>query len=361
LLLLALAAGALATIIFLPQGQVELILRTAPLLVDEELRIKPGIATENSIPGTGFAREVPVSGMYSVASTEVIGQQATGPVQLVNRTFDEQKIKERSRLETADGQLFFMISSATIPGDSRTTVEVEAAKAGPEGNIEPQRLDFVALPEDARQVVYAEVVTPLTGGSGETVAVVKEIDLERAQQQAGSEARSAVEDSIRQELAEGWALLEESWTAEVSDFSAGAAVGDNVQELPFSGSVQVTVLAYQVAAVEDKLRGALQERLSDEFILFPGPLSYTTDIRDVDLAQQSATVSARVTHTTIPDLSLETLRSKILGRSETEAREYLTGLPGVRAVSVNVWPFWARSLPRIENRISIDLVPERQP
>ncbi|MEX1997066.1 MAG: baseplate J/gp47 family protein [Candidatus Andersenbacteria bacterium] len=362
LLGLVILASLLAGFIFLPRANVKMVLRTAPLLVDERLTIKAeGAEASGNIPGSAFFREVEITDSATVTSTEVIGTKTQGRVQLINRTVDEQKIKERSRLVTQDDKLFFMIKSATIPPAGTVSVEVEAAEAGAESNIEPQRLNFAALDAPAQSLVYAEATTALTGGSGENVAVIKEQDLETARQDAGSKARAKVEQEIRQELPQNWIILEESWTNEIISFTSEAALDSRQATIPYTARSIVRVIGYEQQALEAKLTIALTERLDQEYMLFPGPITYNKTVEDINWEQAEATVLVRVTHTTIPQLSLETLREKLAGRKRQEATTYLQGLPGVRSVDLNLWPFWVQSIPRIEKRIILNLQPERQP
>lgn len=366
LLGLVLLVAILAGVIFLPKADIKLVLRTAPLLVEEKLTLQAqGAATDQTIPGTAFFREAEVDGTSPVQSTQVIGTKAKGTIQLVNRANEEQKIKEQSRVVTKDGTLFYTQSSVTIPaasnGLSRVPVIVEAAEAGTGGNIDPQRLNFAALNSSAQSLVYAEATEKLSGGTGETINVVQAADIDLAKEAAGKAARGKVEQSIRDELPKGWAILEESWTNNVDTFETTAKEGDKIKDIPYKGRVTVRVMGYEQQALEDHVRASLEKQLDQDFMLFPGPISYTKTVDSTDWQQATAVLSVRVTHTTIPRLTLDTLRQKLAGRSEEEAKTYLEGLPGVRSVNLKLWPFWVNSVPRIEKRINLDLQPERQP
>lgn len=358
--LVVLASG-LAAWLFLPTAAVVLHLRTAPLLVDQELTLGTSSEGVPAIPGTVLLREVAITGSSKVEHTETIGAKAAGAVTIVNRSSGEQKIKESSRLTTKGGRIFFMQQAAFVPPNGRVTVPVEAAEAGAEGNLEAQRLDFAALDAASQQILFAEVTDSLSGGSGEIVSVVSDDDIVRAKQAAGGAARTQVESDMRGELPEGWALLEESWTGELKAFEATPAVGEASPEISYTAKVNVRVMGFEQQQLRDRLRSALEERLDEAYMLFPGPISYTKSVRDVDWERAAAVISVRVTHTTIPRLSLDTLREKLAGRSAAEAQSYLEGLPGVRSAEINVWPFWVRSVPQIGRRISLQLEPERQP
>lgn len=365
---LLLMALLLAGFIFLPSADVRLVLRTAPLLIDERLTIRAEqglqvLAEEGKsvVPGTTFFRELQLPGESPVTSTKSVGKKAAGTVRIVNRTLDEQKIKEQSRLVTNKGVLFFMQGPVFVAPNSSATVAVEAAEAGTAGNISPQRLTFAALPESAASILYAEAEQAFTGGSGELVAVVAEHDIEQAKASVADAGRKQAEEEIKKELPNGWVLLPESWTVEAQNFETAAKVDEQRTSISYSAKVVARVLGYQEDAFREHLQKALESRLDKDHMLFPGDVSFSATVESVDWEKNEGVVIARVTHTTIPRFSIEALSDKLAGRSQPEAKEYLEGLPGVRAADITLKPFWVRAIPRIQKRISIDLIPEKQP
>lgn len=362
LFVLVVAVLGLAAFLFLPKANVVLTLQTAPLLLDQELTLKNVSAAEPGvIPADTFTRELTIQGSANVQGREVVGGKATGTARIVNRTVDEQSIKEQSRLVTPDGTLFYMQRHAIVPPEGAVSVPIEAAEAGEAGNIEPGRLDFAALDESAQSVVYAEVDTALTGGSGDEVGVVQESDIEQAKQEAGIRAREQVEQDIAAGLTKGMVLLDESWTSQLTSFTTSAKEGDHADTIQFTADVTVRVFSFEEAALQQALQQALESRLDKNHMLFPEPISFSKTVDDVDWDKKEARISVRVTHTTIPQFSLATLQEKLSGRSTEEAKSYLEGLPGVEAASVELSPFWAPRIPTIEQRIMVDLVPDREP
>ncbi len=361
-ILLLLAMTGVAAFLFLPKATVKLTLQTAPLLVDQDITLaNASQASEGSVPATSFEKEVKVEGTSPTLTTEVIGTKAKGTVRLVNRTTTEQQIKEQSRLTSQNGTLYFMQKYAIIPANGTSSVEVEAAEPGTEGNLESGRLNFAALDSSAQSVVYAEVVSPISGGSGESVKVIKEQDIAAASDAAGQAARQKVEEEIRSQLKEGWTILEESWNAEEQDFQTTAEVGQRQDSIPYTASYIVRVMGYEDQVLQQKVQQALEGRLDADYMLFPGPISFTKSVESIDWQKQTATLTVRVTHTTVPSFSLATLREKLTGRGKEEAENYLRGLKGVQSVDIQLWPFWVQTIPYIDGRIIIDLIPDKRP
>lgn len=356
----------IAAYVFLPSADIKLVLRTSPLLVDQEVAISTDENALTAVSGTTFFRELEVSGESAVSGTEVIGSKATGTVRLINRTVEEQQIKAGSRLVTADGTLFYMKERANIPAGSGGTlgsidVTVEAAEAGEAGNISEGTLNFAAFSESAQKQVYGEIVEGISGGSGETISVVTASDITKAEENAATQARSQVEQEIRDQLPQGWTLLDESWEAELVEFSTEAKEGDREPLVRYNARVKMQVIGFELSVLEEKVKTALSEQLPANAELFPGPITFNKTIENVDWETGNADIKVRVTHTTIPNLALESLRDKISGTSTANATDYLTGLEGVKDAQITMKPGFITSLPRLSSRISLELVPERQP
>lgn len=360
-----LTAG-IAAFIFLPKAAIGLTIKTAPLLIDQKFTIATNIAAlPNAIPGNVFSQKIDLQGSSPVTSTEVVGTKAKGSVQLINKTFDEQKIKERSRLLTKDGVLFYMLGSATIPaasssGVSSVTVQVEAAESGEQGNIAPQKLNFAALDASAQTVVYGQNTVAITGGTGQQVKVIKEADMEAAKAAVTAQAKAQVMGTAQSQLQKGWSLLDESWDTKLDVFTPTGKVGDRVENIPYTATGTVRVMAFKNDTLMSVLENALKTELNKDYMLFPGPISYTKSVDKVDWDKGQVDITTRVTHTTIPTFSLDTLKDKLAGRSKTEAINYLQGLPGVQNATIDTWPFWVQSVPEIQKRIDIKLSSDRE-
>lgn len=358
---LILVALGIAGFIFLPKATIALSIQTAPLLVDQKLTIRSANTEEaNVVPGAAFSRDVNVTASVPVTSKEVVGEKATGTVQIINRTTEEQKIKEKSRLATKDGTLFYMQKYVVVPAasdssPSSASVSVIADLAGTQGNITPQRLNFVALDDGAKSLLYGESTTAFTSGSGSEVAVVKDADIEAAKKSAQDMAKNQAEQEIRAQMPKGWTILEESWNSSVSDFNSDAKVDTQVGTINFTANVSVRVLGYEESKFQKSLNDTLTAKLDKDFMLFPGPISFTKSVDSVDWDKGEGTVSVRVTHKTIPNFSVDALKDKLSALSQDEANKYLQGLEGVQSASIDLWPFWVHSIPSINQRVNISI------
>ncbi|HSX24427.1 MAG TPA: hypothetical protein VLG69_00445, partial [Candidatus Andersenbacteria bacterium] len=154
-------------------------------------------------------------------------------------------------------------------------------------------------------------------------------------------------------------LLDESWDIQLSDFKPAQKTGDKADNITFTASASPRVFAYQDSALTSKLQTALSQHLDQNTTLFPGPLSFTKSVDSIDWDKGIASITARVTHTTMPNISINTLRDKLVGRSKDDATTYLQNLSGVQSATIKLWPFWVQGIPSIQQRINIQINPSR--
>lgn len=355
----------MAGIVFVPRAEVHITIQTSPLLVDETISFSSA-NTENSIPISVFQKDLQVSGTANVMTKEFIGNKAEGSVDIINRTLQEQKIKAASRLITDDGTLYLMKTHAIVPPaasstPSRVSISVEAAEPGPNGNNQSGILNFVALDKSSQNLVYAEIVNPLTGGSGSKIAIVRDSDIDNARDESKRQAREQATGSAQKELSAGWAILDESVETNIINFDTDTQNGQESDTISYTTTAHVQGLLYETNVLDQYLIKVLERKLDKDYMLFPGPLSHTISIESIDWEASTATAHVRITHSTIPTLSIESLSSKLAGRSVQQAQEYVSGLTGVQSVTVKTWPFWVKRIPRIEKRTIISIEPERRP
>lgn len=360
-----LVTACIAVAIFLPSATIALNVQTAPLLVDQKLTLTTNPTSDpNSIAASVFSQQLQIQGSSLVSHTEVIGTKAKGTVQVVNKTFETQKIKEHSRLTAKDGTLFYMLGPAIIPpaekgSPSAVSVQVEAAESGEKGNIQPQVLNFAALDASAQAVVYAQTATAFTGGSGQEVHTVADTDIDQAHDAAKIQAKAQAQQAAQAQLKSGWAIMDESWDVQLSNFTAVQKAGDKADNVTFTANATVRALMYQDDAMKNAVQNSLSSHLDPNMSLFPGTISFTKSVDSVDWDKGQASVTARVTHTTIPNFSLDTLKDKLVGRSKDDALTYLQGLQGVQNADVKLWPFWVQHIPQIQQRINITVNSDR--
>lgn len=137
------------------------------------------VSAENVTQGQILTATYEITADVTPTGTREEDGYATGTATIYNKTTTRQTIIANSRLETADGEVFKTQSRIEVPAGSSKTVTIKAADTGTDGNITPQKLTFVTLPDLASKL-YAETSATLTGGVV-TTNYIQATDLETAE------------------------------------------------------------------------------------------------------------------------------------------------------------------------------------
>lgn len=210
-----------------------------------------------------------------------IEEYATGEAIVYNDTNIDQTIVTQSRLITEDGTLFRTQSRLEIPAESSVKVTIKAAEKGAEGNIKPQTLTFVALPDTLTSLIYAKTTESLTGGVRQSTTI--------SQSDITTQAQAQIDYIKENPLSEiQWSDLVDLTTFSIVPEFAGVTVKKTSCDDEPGSEVQSTSCraAYEVIAVvvgKPWLNKEKAQRLNDSLVEGEAPEMY-------ELAEESFSI-----------------------------------------------------------------------
>ena len=75
----------------------------------------------------------------------------------------------------------------------------------------------------------------------------------------------------------------------------------------------------------------------------------------MDLEKGQISISVSGNAFAAPKLEKKTLKSNLIGKDRIRAEEYLTGFIEIESVQVELWPFWVKKVPSLEESIKINI------
>lgn len=213
---------------------------------------------------------------------------ASGTATIYNKTASSKVIISGSRLKTENGELFKTQTRVEVPSNGTRTVEIKAVNKGTDGDITPQKLTFVTLPNMTNSL-YAVTSEKLAGGVT-TVIYYKEEDL--------SSAQSTIQNQLQEDLAQAtWSpaldMSSHTLVPELplvslvnSTCEADIAVENEENECSFTFDLIAVALNNEWFEAESAL--ALERALSaeeKEYLYTPSRTSYT--VTDFDETTQT--------------------------------------------------------------------------
>lgn len=358
-LALLLVASAVAAASLLPAATVTIVPRSdeiGPIVYEIE------VSDADRRSGVESATaEVVATGTYEAR------EAAAGTVVLFNWTYVAVDVPAGTFVAAGE-QAFATQADVTVPPGSLTAggqiaagdvaVAVVAEAPGPAGNVAAEAIDVVVNPSiDARlrgfpnnperRVVNPE---PTAGGLDESGPEITQADVDAA-------------------LASLRADLVASATAAIGSpdpdvITVQAPLGEPILRVPegLTGTrdqerVEISgELAWEVTSADpDSVREEARDRLLADPSLVPQGHEVLEGSVQVELGQASPsdgglTVPATVVARSVATIDLEEARSRIAGRTAEEAEAALADLG---AVSVDLWPGWATTVPTLDWRVEI--------
>lgn len=299
-----------------------------------------------------------------VASTgsEKVEDRASGTITILNASTKEpQRLITNTRFESESGLIFRIKSPVTVPGytvsggtvtPGSATATVYADEPGERYNLPAGSFTIPGLLGSPQfEKITARSSAPFSGGFVGERAVVEKNVRDAAVAELTAEADRAARTGLSARIAENEdsLLIADSITVEFLDIpdraegeGALVAVKALAQAPVFSESQVAKLIAAEGGVVFD-------EPLT---INNPADLSFSvTDAEENASKKLTISGSAEL----VAFIDTDSFIQKILGLNEREVGAILATYPGIRDLSLSVYPFWRQTLPMTPARFSVTL------
>lgn len=310
--------------------------------------------------------DVELSREFAPTGTKEKETQATGTVVIKNTTARNQPLVATTRLLTADGILYRLKNTVTVPAGGTVEAAIYADKPGKASEREPrlnekgeaERLTIPGLAESLQSKIYAELKTAVTGGV-QKVGVVSDEDIKKA--------KEALRDAVRDEARKLLAAREKAgegfgYAGAVHSIAFETSGTDQTEVSSFSVKAKAVVIAalYNKDAVSKLVNTRLQDKVARQPVkLVLGEAMPEVKIDSYDENGkwvQLAFAQSGVTYLTEQSPALDPM--KFYGKSRADIEAYVRGIPGVQDVSVKFRPAWSDVAPRVPEHIEVRVAGE---
>jgi hypothetical protein len=287
-------------------------------------------------------------------SAKTVEDTARGAVTIYNNLSFAQPLVATTRLLDESGVLFRLEEGVSVPAGGSVEAQVYADTQGESGNIEPTRFTIPGLSAARQESVYATSSSAFTGGVY-SVAIVSSEELEAAATDLG---KSLLEDAKAMLVTEaGEEFSGQSYDVEVVERSFSIEPDTEAQSFDVVLALKVTAVFFDQEALGKIAIAKLYEGLGQgqEFInIDSNDLMVEVSAVNEEAGQANILVSLSV-----PAITSRTSKAlevgRFVGMSENEVRELLVNEGVATEVSVEFFPFWVNSVPRLKDHIYIDI------
>ncbi|MFA6917432.1 MAG: hypothetical protein WC285_01165 [Candidatus Gracilibacteria bacterium] len=317
------------------------------------------------------------------------GANASGKITIINTTNQEWPLIAKTRFQTSEGIVFRITNGVTVPpataqGTGKIEIFVMAdptdaygAIVGDRGNIPPSRFSLPGLRDDSRSKVYAESKANMTGGITDFVSYISKEDLDSAQARAKEEVIKNSIEELRKAVTEKTKLVEGATVYNLLEGDGAVKVGDvkltvppglegkELKQFDITAEVHVSGVYYE--------RDAMVEILKSELLLKKSPQKDLLRINDDSTNYRifewdenrgkiklTANIKGIEQFSIDPDKEngqrlLQKIRDHIAGKDIEEAKLYMQNLPEINKVSIESWPVWSPTIPKLSDNIDFEI------
>lgn len=374
-LIAALAVAALAVIVvaagaylFLPAATIAVTPRRETISVDLTVSADPDATAVDASTGVvpAVRMDVPVQATQTFATVgkRVEAAPARGQVTFENyNPVSSNTIPSGSIVATEGGIRFRTVARVTVPAGtfvlpsvipSRRSVQVEAVKDGPEGNVPANAIRVVPQGENPN-FLKVNNPAPTDGGIRTETPEIGKDEVDKAVATLTAQLRTSFDDAVAAGAGApaGTTLFPDTAQlgAATPDVDPQTLVGQQVPTFDLALTATGTVIAVDPSPVRSIAESRLKEKIGADYLLVEG--STEVDVGDGTVGGDGqVTFRATATALRVAILDPNQLRSLVKGKTVDEAE---AALARYGDVSVDLWPSWVSTVTGVDARLSVSI------
>ena len=320
--------------------------------------------TSEAIPGQVFNIQKSVSQDFPATGHVDVAQKARGSITVYNELSSTQQLIATTRFESADHHIFHTLTSVVVPAAKTTNgklipssiqVQIIADKPGADYNVPVGLFTIPAFKEkgDTEKFakVYGQTDAPIHSGTSGQAAVVTDADLATGKQALSTQLSKNIENELKAQVA-GLKILDDSSVVINQPTSTNPAdSGASTFTLNLSGSLKT------VGFKESDLNTLIAQYVDthNNQTILPEKLTLAYENVHWDDARGGLAFTVHVTGPAYEKVDKTKIASDLMGKNDTQIKDYLAGISAISSAHVSLSPFWVRSVPKSQDRITVDL------
>lgn len=309
-----------------------------------------------------FSQKKNVSLKFSASGKRQIERKAGGTLTVYNSySSDPQPLVVETRFMTPDGKIFRLTKNTVVPGakivegkivPSSIETQVAADKPGPDYNIGPVKLFTIpGFKGTAKyQAFYAESAGNMTGGFVGEISYPTDEDIKKAKANTQSTLESGLKTVLFAQVPKEFKILDGVTRFRILEQKVDVEA-DETGNFGIFTEAQLSLIAFK----EEDLKMLLEKRAKhdqgEDFEVRSSSFEYGLARTDFEQGALSFPVSAK--SVLAKRIDAEELKTKIVGKSATDLKTMVFGLPGLKSATISLWPFYVKTVPPSPNKITV--------
>ncbi len=301
---------------------------------------------------------------FPASGTKEVSRPSRGTLVIYNAySSDPQPLVAQTRFQTADGKVFRLVKSIVVPAAKITegkiqpsSIEAEAISDKPGADYNVGTTPYLSVPgfrgTPKYQGFYGEIRAPFSGGFVGLLSVPTKDDIANAKKETAAKLEAALINVLSIDMPADFKILEGSREFRVKRETV-TEEADAAGNFSITTEGAVRAIAFREAAVLSAMREKMRKELGETREFFEYTLEYADARANFDAGSLAFTLTLK--GSVIQPIDAAALMERIRGLSEGELRAALLVVPGLERADIAFSVFWARRVPKNENRITIDI------
>ena len=348
---------------FAPHARVLLTTRTTDAAINQPLTLGTEQTTDfakTTLKAESRQVKKDVSIDYTASGKKDVGEKASGTVRFSTDSISvilsgRGTIPAGTTLTSSSGAKYTTDSTVTLSASSPSgSTGITAAASGESYNGATGSISGAPSGVDAR------ISSATTGGTDKTITVVTQSDIDNAKQKIADQVKpDQAKTELSAQFGGDYTVLGDTLSSDIGGVNSSVAVDSEAPngKATLSGGVVFTILAVKHDQLSSYLDAAVSSQIDDK----KEQKIYDNGLKSVKFANaQKNDNNYRVQLSTNgkvgPIIDEAKVKSIAKGKSYGEVQSQLDGITGVDNVDVKFSPFWVRSVPNDDKKITVEFV-----
>lgn len=322
-------------------------------------------AASNKMPAQLVKLEERDSQEFLTTGQRQLNEKAKGKITVFNAySSSPQTLVETTRFLSDDGKIFRLTKTITIPGAkieegrivaSSLDIEVEADQPGTEYNIGPSNFSIPGFKGSPKYAgFYGKSKDSMSGGSTENIKILTQDDFDKAKEKVWESLLQKIQTDLAGQVSADLEILEGAVQAQITETKSSVEVGGKGEKFTFSSTGVAKVLVFSQADISQLLKNNLFEKLGGNKEM-ANQTSFDYKDLKVDIEKGQMNFRATGLQDVVWKIDQEEIKKLIAGKQQSEVRQILSGRQEIKEAQFSLWPFWAKSIPKQIDKISITI------
>lgn len=285
----------------------------------------------------------------------VSGEELIGTATIVNNYNKSQSLVATTRLLSADGKLYRIKDTVTVPASGSIDVTIYADEQKAENVVQPTKFTIPGLWAGLQDKIYAETKTA-TVYQEKATKIVDQADIDKAVEELkltlAKQAENQLSPDEKNKFNQFLYKLDDSSITYESDGKAG----EEKEKINVKVKGVVSIVAFSDDKIKQLAKDKLGAYLGDNKTLVnfdENKLTY--GLSNVDVKQNIASINVAFEGDVITKNDAVIDKTKLVGLTKAQLESYLGSLPEVEKYEIKFSPSFINKAPITDKRITVEV------